>query len=298
MKLAAVTPSRRVELTDLLWVCDEVTGRRSPVDREAVVARLEASGQRRGARIAQSLPSRGGFLDEQAVDALMLRVHCELQRLGEELQLPRRVAETLRSWADPLLETQPQTPVRVVDVGCGLGYVTRWLAAHRVLGPGVELVGVDLNSVLTRHASELAGAEGLDCRFVAGDAFAPGVAVDDPARTIMVSSGLLHHFPVEDLPDFFAAQQQLAVAAFAHWDVDPSGWTTAGAWVFHQARMRERVSRHDGVLSARRAHTAQTLLAAAHVGAPHYDVRCVDGPRWRPALSEVLRPISGMRAAQ
>lgn len=297
MTLTAVPLARQVEVTDLLWVCDKVTGRRSQVDREAVAVRLEASGQKRGARIARSLPSRGGFLDEQAVDALMLRVHCELQRLGEELQLPRRVAETLRIWAGPLLEAQPQTPLRVVDVGCGLGYVTRWLAAHQVLGPCVELVGVDLNSVLTRHASELAKAEALDCRFVAGDAFAPGVAVDDPARTIVVSSGLLHHFTLEELPDFFAAQQQLAVAAFAHWDIDPSGWTTAGAWVFHQARMRERVSRHDGVLSARRAHTAQTLLAAARAGAPDYDTRCVDGPRWLPPLSEVLRPISGMRTA-
>jgi SAM-dependent methyltransferase len=297
LKLAAVTSARRVEITDLLWECDEVTGERRPVDIERMAARLEASGQRRAARIARSLPSRHGFLDEQGADALMLRVHCELQRLGEELQLPRRLAEALRSWALPLLDQQPQTPVRVVDVGCGLGYVTRWLAAHQVLGPGVELVGVDLNSGLTRHASELARVEGLDCRFVTGDAFAPGVAVDDPARTIMVSSGLLHHFSVEQLPDFFAAQQRLAVAAFTHWDIDPSGWTTAGAWVFHQGRMRESVSRHDGVLSARRAHSAQTVLAAARAGAPDYDVRCVDGPRWRPALSEVLRPASGVRTA-
>lgn len=293
LKVNGVTPAW-VELTDLLWDCDAVTGERRLVDLEAMVARLEASGQRRAARIARSLPSNGGFLDEEAVDALMLRVHCELQRLGEELQLPRRLAETLRAWARPLLEVQPLAPVRVVDVGCGLGYVTRWLAAHQVLGPGVELVGVDLNSVLTGHAADLARAEGLDCRFVAGDAFAAGVAVDDPARTIMISSGVLHHFPAQDLASFFAAQQRLAVAAFAHWDLDSSGWTTAGAWVFHQARMRESVSRHDGVLSARRAHSAQTLLGAAHAGAPGYDVKCVEGPRWRPALSDVLRPISGM----
>ena len=297
MKLTAVALPPRVELTDLLWVCEQDTGERRPVDLEAVAARLESSGQRRGARIARSLPSRGGFLDEQAADALMLRVHCELQRLGEELQLPQRMAETLTSLARPLLRSQPDAPLRVVDVGCGLGYVIRWLAAHRTLGPGVELVGVDLNSVLTQHASELANAEGLDCRFVAGDAFAPGVAVDDPARTILVSSGLLHHFPAEDLPDFFAAQQKLAVAAFAHWDISPSFWTTGGAWVFHQARMRESVSRHDGVLSARRGHRAPILLAAAHTGAPDYDVSCADEPRWRPPLSEVLRPICGTRAA-
>ena len=298
LKLATVTIPARVELTDLLWQCEQGTGERRPVDLEAVASRLEASGQRRAARIARSLPSRGGFLDEQVADALMLRVHCELQRLGEELQLPRRMAETLTSWARPLLRAQPHAPLRVVDVGCGLGYVTRWLAAHQVLGPGVELVGVDLNSVLTQQASELASAEGLNCRFVAGDAFAAGVAVDDPARTILVSSGLLHHFPAEDLSDFFAAQQQLGVVAFAHWDPYPSTWTTVGAWVFHQARMREAVSRHDGVLSVRRAHSAQTLLATCHAGAPDYDVRCADEPRWRPPLSEVVRPICGTRAAR
>jgi SAM-dependent methyltransferase len=292
-----VKATRRVELSDLLWGCDDVTGEHIPVDLEGVAARLEANGQRHGARIVRSLPSRGGFLDAGAGDGLMLRVHCELQRLGEELQLPRRVAETLKSWAGPLLRAQPQTPVRVVDVGCGLGYVTRWLAAHQVLGPGVELVGVDHNSVLTRHASELARAEGLDCRFVTGNAFAPGVVVDDPARTIMISSGLLHHFPAEDLQGFFAAQAQLAVAAFAHWDIDPGPWTTAGAWVFHQARMREPLSRHDGVLSARRAHTGETLLASAHAGAADYDVNCIDGSRWRPALSDVLRPVTGTRTA-
>ena len=88
LKLVAVTPSRRVELTDLLWVCDEVTGGRSPVDREAMVARLKASGQRRGARIAQSLPSHGGFLDEQAVDALMLRSTANFSALAKSCNCP------------------------------------------------------------------------------------------------------------------------------------------------------------------------------------------------------------------
>ncbi|WP_143658261.1 hypothetical protein [Embleya scabrispora] len=29
--------------------------------------------------------------------------------------------------------------IRVVDIGCGLGHVVRWLAAHDVRGPDVEL---------------------------------------------------------------------------------------------------------------------------------------------------------------
>jgi SAM-dependent methyltransferase len=236
-------------------------------------------------------------LDQAAVDALLVRVHCELQRLGEELQLPRRVAEMLSAWLTPLL-VDGCGPVRVVDVGCGLGYVVRWLAAHQVLGRDVELVGVDLNPVLVDRATRLARVEGLACEFIAGDAFAAGVAVQNPARTVVISTGLLHHLTVEDLPGFFEAQQRLEVAGFAHWDIDPSRWATVGAWVFHRARMREPVSRHDGVLSARRAHPGTVLAAAGARAAPDYSVRCVDGPRWRPALWQVLRPVTGLRVPQ
>jgi len=280
----------RAELTDLLWSSDPVTGERLPVRRDTVVTRLEACGQSRAARVARGLPARDGVLVAEEIDALLVRVHCELQRLGEELQLPRRIAE----WIARFRSTRPSEPIRVVDVGCGLGHVVRWLAAHKPLGPNVELVGVDLNRTLITRAAELAKAEALDCRFVAGDAFEPGVAGGGETATVVVSSGLLHHLRAADLPGFFAAQRQLGVAAFAHWDIDPGPWTTLGAWVFHQARMREPVSRHDGVLSARRAHPADVLLAAARAGAPDYDPACADGAPWWPRLSDVLRPVTGV----
>ncbi|MFC8191035.1 methyltransferase domain-containing protein [Cellulomonas sp. NPDC057328] len=287
------SPPRPLEITDLLWRSDPVTGERCPVRRDDVVATLRERGQHRAARVAARLPATDGVLDERELDALLVRVHCELQRLGEELQLPRRVASTLVGWVAPLLAARPEVPLRVVDVGCGLGYVIRWLAAHRVLGPDVELVGVDLNGTLVERAAALARAESLPCRFVTGDAFVPGVAVDDPARTVVVSSGLLHHLAPDDLTRFFAAQQAMRVSAFAHWDVVPGAGATLGAWVFHRARMREAVSRHDGVLSARRAHPASVLLPAARRGAPDYDVRCVDTPLWTPPVAEVLRPVTG-----
>jgi SAM-dependent methyltransferase len=284
-----------VEITDLLWDRDPVTGARRPVRRDAVVRRLAHGGQRRAARIAARLPATDGLLTEADVDGLMLRVHLELQRLGEELQLPRRVAETLGELLQPLREEDPDLPVRVVDIGCGLGYVLRWLAARGVLGPGVEFVGVDLNATLMGHAARLAATEDLPCRFVTGDALRPGTAVTDPRRTVVISTGLLHHLPVAELSGFFAAHQRLGVAAFAHWDADPSPWATVGAWVFHRSRMREAVSRHDGVLSARRAHPATRLLPAAQAGAPGYDVRCADTASWCPRLSEVFRPVVGVR---
>ena len=284
----------RLEITDLLWPLDAARTR-LPV-RQAEAARLlDERGQRRARRIILDLPAVGGVLDADYIDALGLRVHFELQRLEEELVFGRRAAALLAPLVAGLHRAAAGAPVRVVDVGCGLGYVARWLAATGALGPGVELVGVDLNPVLIAHAGELAQREGLSCRFVLGDAFEPGLAIEDGPRTVVVSSGLLHHLPERELPGFFAGQERLGVAAFAHWDIAPCLWSTLGAWIFHQARMREPVSRHDGVLSARRAHPAQALSAAARAGAPGYAVEVREGPRWRPRAIDVLRPVVGVR---
>ncbi|HEY0889492.1 MAG TPA: class I SAM-dependent methyltransferase [Nocardioides sp.] len=240
------------------------------------------------------MPTNDGMLDEVYLDRLALRIHYELQRLGEELQLDRRVAALLAPWI-ARLQAAGRTPVRVVDVGCGLGHVIRAAAAHRHFPPGVELVGVDLNRALVNEARRLASVEQLDCNFIAGDAFAPGVAINDPSRTIVISTGLLHHLDLRELVELFSVQARLGVAGFAHWDIAPCVWSTVGAWVFHQARMREPVSRHDGVMSARRAHCAEALLAAAHAGAPEYAPSVIEGSRWHPRAIDVLRPITGWK---
>lgn len=282
-----------LEITDLLWSVD-VDGTRLPVAKAEVMTRLAGLGQRRGTRIVARMPSVNGVLDAGYVDALGVRVHCELQRLGEELQFGRRVAALLAPLAARLGRAAGGA-VRVIDVGCGLGFVVRWLAATSALGGDVELVGVDLNPVLVAEAGRLAEREGLSCRFVRGDAFEPDLAVEADDRTIVISSGLMHHLPEPGLPEFFAAQGKLGVGAFAHWDIAPCMWSTLGAWVFHQARMREPVARHDGVLSARRAHPAEVLEAAARAGAPGYDTRVLEGSRWHPRALDVLRPIVGIR---
>lgn len=284
--------SAGVEITDLLWAFDG-EGNRQDVARDEVAGRLARLGQRRAARIVRRLPTTDGVLDAAAVDALALRVHCELLRLAEELLLGRRVADHIGPVVQRLRRERPTEPVRVVDIGCGLGYVVRWLAQSGALGPGVELFGVDLNPVFAAAARELAAAEALDCEFVHGDAFEPGTAIQHGPRTVVISSGLMHHLPAPELPAFFAAQERLGVAAFAHWDIVPSRWSTLGAWVFHRARMREPVSRHDGVLSARRAHPAPVLVAAAAAGALGYLARVVEESRWHPRALDVLRPLVG-----
>ncbi len=145
-----------MEITDLLWQVD-AAGARLPVAKGDVLTRLRQGGQHRAARIVSAIPAGGGILDPDYVDALGVRVHCELQRLGEELQFGRRVAALL----SPIIDTMRRDgagPVRVVDVGCGLGFVVRAMAACSALGPDVELVGVDLNPVLVAEA-RLPGAD-------------------------------------------------------------------------------------------------------------------------------------------
>ena len=290
-----------LEIIDLLWPVDG-DGNRLPVVQAEAVERLASLGQRRAARIVARMPATDGVLDPGYADALGLRVHCELQRLSEELQLARRVADLLGPIVARVREANPGGLVRVVDVGCGLGYVLRYLAATATrgspaLGPRIELVGADLNGTLVSAATELAEREGLTCRFVRADAFLPGAVIEDGPRTVVISSALMHHLGVAELDGFFAAQGGLGVAAFAHWDIVPCIWSTLGAWMFHRARMREPVSRHDGVMSARRAHPASVLLAAAQAGAPGYTPRVLEAARWHPKAIDVLRPIVGMSAA-
>jgi SAM-dependent methyltransferase len=244
-----------MEISDLIIRHDTVTGARLPVRRDDVVDALRAAGDRRGARIVASLPHRDGVLDGPAVERLLVRTHTELQRLNEELRIGEQLAQLLAALL-AAVSRHGERP-RVVDVGCGIGYVIRRLAATGVLGD-VELCGVDFNAALVDEANRLADAEGLPCRFVHGDAFAlPGGA------TIYTSNGLLHHLRGADLAAFFRAQDGAGARAYCHFDIAATRLAPLGAWIFHRARMREPLGRHDGVASARRAHADHELMAAA-----------------------------------
>lgn len=284
--------ARPWEITDLLWSHDpsgEPSG--TPVVVTEAAERLRQRGQHRAARLVERLPSRDGLLDPDEMDRLGLRVHCELQRLGEELQMGRRVEAMLRPLVATLHHATGQ-PVQIVDVGCGLGFVLRWLAAYGELGAPVELIGVDFNAALIRRARQLAAVEALDCRFLVGDALRAEPVLQAGERTVLISTGMLHHLSPAELATFFAAHQRSGIAAFAHWDIVPSRWATLGAWVFHRARMREPVSRHDGVMSVRRAYPTNRLLDLARSAAPDYAISAGGS---RLGALDVLRPIRGER---
>jgi SAM-dependent methyltransferase len=290
-----------LEILDVLWQGD-AAGNPLPIVQAEAVDQLASLGQRRAARIVARMPSTEGVLDPGFVDALTLRVHREMQRLSEELQFARRMADVLGPVVARVRAANRGGPVRVVDVGCGLGYVVRYLAAtaargRPALGPGIELVGADINGTLVRAAAELAERDGLACRFVQADAFLLGTVIEDGPRTVAISSGLMHHLDMAELGRFFGAQGRLGIAAFAHWDLVPGLWSTLAAWVLLQARMREPVSRYDGVMSARRAHPESELLAAARSGAPGYAPQVIEGTLSHVKAIDAIRPVVGMTTA-
>ena len=59
--------------------------------------------------------------------------------------------------------------------------------------------------------------------------------------------------------------------------------------------MREPLARHDGVVSAQRAHPDDALLTAVRTGAPSLAPLLVDAAPGRNPLMAVLRPVLGVR---
>jgi SAM-dependent methyltransferase len=187
-------------------------------------------------------------------------------------------------------QVSPDRPIRVVDIGCGLGFVVRWLAANGDIGDDVELVGADYNRALVDAAATLAREEGLACRFVTANAF----RLKPPAH-IYVSTGVLHHFRGTDLARIFTEHVSAGAIGFVHVDIRPSWLAPIGSWIFHQARMREPLAKWDGYWSAVRAHDASTLRAAAHHGAPSFATATVDADPGLHGIVRIFQALLGVR---
>ncbi|HEX2875052.1 MAG TPA: class I SAM-dependent methyltransferase [Polyangiaceae bacterium] len=278
------------EISDLVVAYDAETLARLPVQRDEVLAELERHGMSRAIKIVSAWPHEGGFLDPDFVDRVLLTAHHELTRLSEEFMQGRRMRRILAPLLATLRREGVPAPYRIVDVGCGLGFVTRWLAARGELGSDVELWGCDYNAAFVRFAQNLADEERLGCRFVVANAF----QLETPAA-IFMSTGVVHHFRGAALSRFMAEQAKVGALAFVHSDIKPSYLAPLGSWIFHEARMREPLAQHDGVLSALRAHPGELLLQSAQDACPGYAAAMFDGERELLPILKVMQMLVGIR---
>lgn len=288
------------EITDLIVRHDAATLERLAVEKSRVLDTFQAFGNREAVAAVRAIPARDGFLEAPAVDRLMLAVHWEMQRLAEEFFHGQRVYELLKVVLGAIAANGIKGPLRVVDVGCGIGYAIRWLAARTpVASEGIELVGVDLNATLIREAARLAAAENLPCRFVHGDAFSVG-----NAGHVYLSTGFVHHFranqgaersDADALHRLFSRHDLPDTAAFLHYDFRPWALAPLGSWFFHILRMRTAIARHDGVLSTARAYSGETLATASRSALPRFSSGIYGANIWGTPLPRVFHTLLGMR---
>lgn len=277
------------EVSDVIVGHDPHTLERVPVCKQKILELFEH--HRRAASIVSQIPEREGMLDPIAVDRLLLKVHWEMQRLAQEFHHGARILELLSPVIAAIRSNDFQGPLRIVDIGCGIGYAIRWLAAKsRLVEQDIELTGVDLNSTLIAEANRLARMENLPCQFFHGDAFS-----EQYAGQIYISTGVIHHFRGERLADFFRRQNGDTTLAFLHYDFHPWWLAPYGSWFFHVLRMRTALARHDGVLSTVRAHSATTLLASARKASSELASGIYGARIWSTPLPRVFHTLLGVR---
>jgi SAM-dependent methyltransferase len=194
-----------------------------------------------------------------------------LNRLGPTRALLDQLA--------PFFDRQPaDEPLRVLDLGTGSAdipiAVVRWAQAH---GRRVSVVAVDLQpSVLA--CARRAVSEMPEIRLVAGDAVCPPVrpgGVD-----VALCSLTLHHLSEGGVVALFRLMADVARRGFVVSDLRRSRLGYAAAWLATRAISRNRLTRHDGPLSVRRAYTREELVRLSEAaGLGHVSWR--DAPWFR-----------------
>jgi 2-polyprenyl-3-methyl-5-hydroxy-6-metoxy-1,4-benzoquinol methylase len=279
------------EITDLMVQHDPRTLERLAVRKQELVDVFSRFRNRKALRAVLALPEKGGTLEDREIDALLLTVHWEMQRLAEEFYHGHRVWELLRCVIAAIRQAGVRETLRIADVGCGIGYTTRWLAANIPLADhNMEVVGMDLNSTLIAEANRLASAEGLPCRFLHCDAFSR-----EHSSHVFLSTGVIHHFRGDALREFLRRHEQPETQGFLHFDFQPWFLAPFGSWFFHHLRMRTAIARHDGVLSAARAYDAGTLTEAACGAAPGFAAGIYGARIWNTPAPRVFHTLVGLR---
>ncbi len=165
-------------------------------------------------------------------------------------------------------------PLRVLDLGTGGADIpvalVRWARAR---GRRVSILALDVqHDVLACAAGEARALP--EVRLVAGDALRPPIrrgGVD-----LALCSLTLHHLPEDAVVALLRLMADVARLGFVVSDLRRSRAAYVAAWLATRLISRNRMTRHDGPLSVRRAYTPEELARlSAAAGLP--------AVRWRRA---------------
>ncbi len=168
----------------------------------------------------------------------------------------------LRELRDVLAGARSTTPLRLLDIGTGLGDIPA--AATRMaagLGTPLQTIGLELAPHLAREASHVCAAA------VAGDALLLPFA--DRSVDIVTCSQVLHHFENDGAEALLRECTRVASRAVIIGDLRRSWLAVAGLWTSSFALGFHPVSRHDGVVSILRGFTRHDLGALVERATGH-----------------------------
>ncbi len=171
-------------------------------------------------------------------------------------------------------EESPARALRVLDLGTGGADIpvalVHWARAR---GVRVTVVGVDVQPEVLACAAPAARAL-PEVRLVAGDALRPPVRA--AGVDLALCSLTLHHLPRPAVEALLRLMAEVGRLGFVVSDLRRGRVAWLAAWLATRLISRNRMTRHDGPLSVRRAYTPAELAAlSAAAGLPEI--------RWHPA---------------
>jgi ubiquinone/menaquinone biosynthesis C-methylase UbiE len=233
---------------------------------------------RRRAGVAELLD---GHLDDPATLRDNLRDLTRANRLTGGARLSVRAVSVLSSGLEE---------ATVLDVGTGAADIpVALLADARARGRRLTVTATDSRAEVIEAAR--AARPGLDAVEGLTLEVADGLALPyaDTSFDVAHASLVLHHLEPEEAVALLREMARVTRRGVVVNDLARRRHTLLGAWLLSRACTRNRFSRHDAPLSARRAYTrpeAVELLARAGLR-PVFDVDILIGHRW--AIAAVLR---------
>lgn len=190
-----------------------------------------------------------------------LRVIARLNRMGALSGLLASVAPFLGSAARRDGPGATARPLRILDLGTGAADIPAAVARlARARGRAVRVIGVDLRPDVLACAAPVA-RELPEVRLVAAD------ALRLPVRTggvdLALCSLTLHHLPPDAVVALLRAMSEVTRLGFVVSDLRRSRLAWAIVWGATHLISRNRLVRHDGPLSVRRAYTRGELASLA-----------------------------------
>lgn len=161
----------------------------------------------------------------------------------------------------PLLRTRPSEPVRILDLACGGGDLSRRIVdGARKMPRSLEVVALDLNENTVESARQASGGY-PEINFQHGDALRP--PFDHGTFDIVILATFLHHLSPDDVITVLKTAKDLSKEGVVASDLVRSPVAYLGIRALARLMRFSPISAHDGAVSVCRAYTPNELAHLA-----------------------------------